>query len=100
AAALQNANAYREIEKLRDRLVQEKRYLEYEIRSANRPDDIIGNSPALKRVLDRSAHRRNRHRQRAYSTRDSWFEPPQGSQLHQGKLRRHSHGTAGKRAVR
>jgi len=55
AAALQNANAYREIEKLRDRLVQEKRYLEYEIRSANRPDDIIGNSPALKRVLDYSA---------------------------------------------
>jgi formate hydrogenlyase transcriptional activator len=52
AAALQNAHAYREIEKLKDRLTQEKRYLEYEIRSANRSEDIIGNSPSLKRVLD------------------------------------------------
>jgi formate hydrogenlyase transcriptional activator len=32
AAALQNAHAYREIEELKDRLTQEKRYLEYEIR--------------------------------------------------------------------
>jgi formate hydrogenlyase transcriptional activator len=55
AAALQNAHAYREIEELRDRLTQEKRYLEYEIRSANRSDDIVGNSPALKRVLDYAA---------------------------------------------
>jgi formate hydrogenlyase transcriptional activator len=35
--------------------VQEKRYLEYEIQSANRPDDIVGSSPALKRVLDYAA---------------------------------------------
>jgi len=55
AAALQNAHAYREIAELKERLAQEKRYLEYEIRSANRSDDIIGNSPALKRVLDYSA---------------------------------------------
>ena len=52
AAALQNAHAYREIAELKERLAQEKRYLEYEIRSANPPDDIVGNSPALKRVLD------------------------------------------------
>ena len=52
AAALQNAHAYREIAQLKERLAQEKRYLEYEIRSANPPDDIVGNSPALKRVLD------------------------------------------------
>ena len=52
AAALQNAHAYREIAQLKERLAQEKRYLEYEIRSANRTDDIIGTSPALKRVLD------------------------------------------------
>jgi formate hydrogenlyase transcriptional activator len=51
AAALQNAHAYREIAQLKDRLAQEKRYLEHEIRSANRSDDIIGESPALKRVL-------------------------------------------------
>ena len=55
ATALQNAQAYREIAKLKDRLVQEKQYLEYEIQSANRSDDIIGNSPALKRVLDYAA---------------------------------------------
>ncbi|MGD0507992.1 MAG: sigma 54-interacting transcriptional regulator [Terriglobales bacterium] len=55
AAALQNAQAYREIAQLKERLAQEKRYLEYEIRSANRSDDIVGNSPALKRVLDYAA---------------------------------------------
>ena len=53
--ALQNAHAYGEIARLKDRLVQEKRYLEYEIQSANRPDDIVGSSPALKRVLDYAA---------------------------------------------
>ena len=55
ATALQNAHAYREIAQLKDRLTQEKRYLEYEVRSANRSDNIIGNSPALKRVLDYAA---------------------------------------------
>src|ERR1700680_1267061 len=55
AAALQNAHAYREIAQLKERVAQEKRYLENEIRSANRPDDIVGNSPALKRVLDYAA---------------------------------------------
>ena len=55
AAALQNAHAYREIAQLKERIAQEKRYLEYEIRSANRSDDIVGNSPVLKRVLDYAA---------------------------------------------
>ena len=55
AVALQNAHAYREIAQLKDRLAQEKRYLEYEIRSANRSEDIVGASPALKRVLDYAA---------------------------------------------
>ena len=55
ALALQNAHAYREIAQLKDRLLQEKRYLEYEMRNANRTDDIIGTSPALKRVLDYAA---------------------------------------------
>ncbi len=55
AAALQNAHAYREIAQLKDRLAQEKRYLEYEVRSANRTDDIVGNSSILKRVLDYAA---------------------------------------------
>jgi formate hydrogenlyase transcriptional activator len=55
AAALQNSHAYHEIEELKDRLAQEKRYLEYEIHSANRTDDIVGTSSALKRVLDYAA---------------------------------------------
>jgi formate hydrogenlyase transcriptional activator len=55
AAALQNAHAYREIVQLKDRLTQENRYLENEIRSAERSDDIVGTSPALKRVLDYAA---------------------------------------------
>jgi|CZKY01.1.fsa_nt_gi formate hydrogenlyase transcriptional activator len=55
AAALQNAHAYREIAQLKERLDQEKRYLEYEIRSAEQSDDIVGTSPALKRVLDYAA---------------------------------------------
>jgi formate hydrogenlyase transcriptional activator len=55
AAALQNAHAYREIAELKEHLAQEKRYLEYEIRSANRTDDIVGTSAALKRVLDYAA---------------------------------------------
>ncbi len=54
-AALQNAHAYGEIAQLKERLAQEKRYLEYEIRSANRTDDVVGSSPALKRVLDYAA---------------------------------------------
>jgi formate hydrogenlyase transcriptional activator len=55
AVALQNAHAYGEIARLKDRLVQEKRYLEYEIQSANPPEDIVGSSPSLKRVLDYAA---------------------------------------------
>jgi formate hydrogenlyase transcriptional activator len=55
AAALQNAHAYGEIAQLKDRLAQEKSYLEYEIRSANRSEDIVGASPALQRVLDHAA---------------------------------------------
>ncbi|MFY9903863.1 MAG: sigma 54-interacting transcriptional regulator [Terriglobales bacterium] len=55
AIALQNAHAYGEIAELKDRLTQEKHYLEHEIRSANRADDIVGASPALKRVMDYAA---------------------------------------------
>jgi len=52
AAAVRNARAYREVAQLRDRLAGEKRYLESEIRSEMRWDEIVGKSPALKRVLD------------------------------------------------
>jgi formate hydrogenlyase transcriptional activator len=55
ATALQNAQAYKEIEDLKDRLTQEKRYLEYEIKSSHRTDDIVGASAALQRVMDNAA---------------------------------------------
>jgi formate hydrogenlyase transcriptional activator len=52
AAAIRNAHAYREVEQLKDRLAGEKRYLESEIRGEARWNEIVGSSPALKRVLD------------------------------------------------
>jgi formate hydrogenlyase transcriptional activator len=55
AEALQNAHAYREIEQLKNRLSQEKRYFENEVLSANRSEDIIGKSPSLRRVLEHVA---------------------------------------------
>src|SRR5450755_2812669 len=55
ATALHNAHAYREIAQLKDRLVQEKQYLEYEIRNTTQLDDVVGKSPALKHVLDYAA---------------------------------------------
>jgi formate hydrogenlyase transcriptional activator len=55
ATALQNAHANREIAQLKDRLAQEKRYLENEIRNAEWFDDIVGDSPALKLVQEYAA---------------------------------------------
>ena len=49
--ALENALAYQEIAKLRDQLAQEKLYLEEEIRSERSFDEIIGQSEALRKVL-------------------------------------------------
>jgi formate hydrogenlyase transcriptional activator len=51
AIAIENAQAYREISELKDKLAQEKLYLEEEIRAASDFEQIIGNSSALKRVL-------------------------------------------------
>ncbi len=51
AVAIENALAYREISELKDKLAQEKLYLEEEIRSELNFDHIIGSSPALKQVL-------------------------------------------------
>jgi formate hydrogenlyase transcriptional activator len=52
AIALENALAYREISELKDKLAQEKLYLEEEIRSEMNFEQIHGNSPALKHVLE------------------------------------------------
>jgi formate hydrogenlyase transcriptional activator len=52
AIAIENALAYREISQLKDKLAQEKLYLEEEIRSEMNFENIIGNSPPLKHVLE------------------------------------------------
>jgi formate hydrogenlyase transcriptional activator len=51
AVALDNARSYREIAQLTDKLANEKLYLEEEIRSELNFEEIVGESPALKRVL-------------------------------------------------
>jgi formate hydrogenlyase transcriptional activator len=51
AIAIENALAYREISELKDKLAQEKLYLEEEFRSEMGFEQIIGNSAALKHVL-------------------------------------------------
>ena len=52
AIAIENALAYHEISELKDKLAQEKLYLEEEIRSEMNFENIIGNSPVLKHVLE------------------------------------------------
>jgi formate hydrogenlyase transcriptional activator len=51
AVAIENSLAYGEIVELKEKLAQEKLYLEQEIRSDMDFEQIVGNSPALKRVL-------------------------------------------------
>ena len=51
AIAIENALAYQEISQLKDKLAQEKLYLEEEIRSEMHFEQIVGNSPAIKQVL-------------------------------------------------
>ena len=51
AIAVENALAYREIETLKNKLEEEKLYLEEEIGTEYNFEEIIGNSPALKRAL-------------------------------------------------
>src|SRR5258705_11498861 len=51
AIAVENALAYREIAELKDRLAQEKLYLEEEIRTAADFEGIVGQSSALRQVL-------------------------------------------------
>ncbi|MGH7147080.1 MAG: sigma 54-interacting transcriptional regulator [Nitrospiraceae bacterium] len=51
AIAVENALAYQQITELKDKLAKEKLYLEDEIRIEYNFEEIIGDSPALKRVL-------------------------------------------------
>jgi transcriptional regulator with GAF, ATPase, and Fis domain len=51
AMAVSNAVAFRQIAELRDKLSQEKKYLEEEINLENRFEDIVGESAGLRQVL-------------------------------------------------
>jgi formate hydrogenlyase transcriptional activator len=51
AIAIENALAYGQIAELRDKLAQEKLYLEDEIRTEMNFEEIVGQSAALRRVL-------------------------------------------------
>jgi formate hydrogenlyase transcriptional activator len=52
AIAIENATAYQEIEQLKDQLAEEKLYLQDEIRTERNFGEIVGESPAFKRVLE------------------------------------------------
>ena len=52
AIAIENATAYQEIAQLKDRLAEEKLYLEDEIRTERNFGEIVGESPAFRRVLE------------------------------------------------
>jgi len=51
AIAVENALAFREIDALKDKLAEEKLYLEEEMQTEYNFEEIIGNSTALKQVL-------------------------------------------------
>ena len=51
AAALDNVLAYQKVAEMGGRLAEEKRYLEEELRTEYNFEEIVGKSPALKRVL-------------------------------------------------
>ncbi|HZP02538.1 MAG TPA: sigma 54-interacting transcriptional regulator [Terriglobia bacterium] len=52
AIAIENALAYRQIAELKNKLAEEKLYLEDEIRTQYNFEEIIGESAALKRILN------------------------------------------------
>ena len=55
ALAMDNALAYGKLNASKDRVEEERLYLESEIRSEFNFDDIVGDSPALRKVLDQIA---------------------------------------------
>jgi len=55
SVAVENALAFQEIEALKDKLAEEKAYLEEEVRTEHHFGDIIGESAALRAVLERVA---------------------------------------------
>ncbi len=55
ALAVENALAYREVEQIKNKLSEEKLYLEDEIRNEHNFEEMIGESAAWKRVLEQVA---------------------------------------------
>jgi len=51
AVAIENAQAFGEIARLKDKLAEERLYLESEIKAEHPFEEIIGDSPALRRAL-------------------------------------------------
>src|SRR5208282_6651708 len=51
AVAVENAIAFQEIDALKDQLAKENAYLEEEVRTGHNFGEIVGDSPALRRVL-------------------------------------------------
>jgi formate hydrogenlyase transcriptional activator len=51
AIAVENAQAYRELAELKDKLAKEKLYLEEEVRTEHNFGEIVGKCPALRKVL-------------------------------------------------
>jgi formate hydrogenlyase transcriptional activator len=51
AIAVENAQAYRELAELKDKLAKEKLYLEEEVRTEHNFGEIVGHCPALRKVL-------------------------------------------------
>lgn len=110
ALAVENAVAYKEIAQLKDKLTEEKLYLEEEIQTEYNFEEIIGDSRALKLVL--------KDVQTVAATdstvlilgetgtgkeliaRAAQSQRPARPHLRQTQLRRHSDGIAGERTVR
>jgi formate hydrogenlyase transcriptional activator len=55
AIAIENATAFQEIAQLKDKLAEEKLYLEDEIRTEQNFGEIVGDDPVFRRVLDQLA---------------------------------------------
>jgi formate hydrogenlyase transcriptional activator len=55
AIAVENALAFQQIKELKDRLTKEKTYLEDQIRAAYDCEEMVGNSPEWKQVLEEIA---------------------------------------------